>query len=259
VVQDHASVAHSGGKSILLDSPEDIERWREARRQNWPSKDNLKRKFEQRQGKEIRGELLPNESRTGRHKSAQAWQIRSTPALLSAPSKEGGKQKDLDKQSVDDKKETNLLSTLLDYSSDSSVTPAVETIENESDKTTLDDSGPPMQLSSRSNMPIKAAHLESAVARNDKPITDSKDDGRSKKRICKFFANGHCSKGKWCKFVHEKHGTPSSQSGDKYQYHGSVHRRGPCLLEKLLSSEQDKDTSRILQCLRHLVVSGQVA
>jgi hypothetical protein len=256
VVQDHVSVSHSGGKSILLDSPEEIERWREARRQNWPSKENLKRKLEQRQGKETRGELLPNETRTARHKSAHAWQIRSTPPVSSVPSKDFGKQKDLIQQSVDDKSSPNLLSSLLDYSSDSSGTPAAE---SESDKISLEDSAPPMRISSRPDVSIGPSRIESESARNEKRTPESKDDGRSKKRICKFFANGHCSKGKWCKFIHEKPGAPASQSGDNYQYHGSVHRRGPCLLEKLLSSEQDQDTSRILQCLRHLVISGQVA
>jgi hypothetical protein len=233
----------------VLDSPEDIERWREARRMNWPSKENLKRKMGQRQDKETRGELLPNESRTGRHKSAHAWQIRSNSAISSTSPKEFVKQKD--QKRVDEQASTNLLSSLLDYASDSSATPVVD---NEAVKTSIDDSGPPSLFPSRSEMPIMPERIESA-----KPISDFKDDGRSKKRVCKFFANGRCSKGKWCKFFHEMPAKSASQSGDNYQYHGSVHRRGPCLLEKLLSSEQDQDTSRILQCLRHLVISGLAA
>jgi hypothetical protein len=200
--------------------------------------------MDQRQGKETRGELLPNESRTGRHKTAHTWQIRSTPTTSSVASKGSVKQND-----QNDQKSTNLLSSLLDYSSDSSATPAVEI---EAVKCNLDDSGPPMQISSRSEI-LLPGHIESEVAG---PKPEPKEDGRSKKRICKFFANGHCSKGKWCKFIHEVPGKPAIQSSESYQYHGSVHRRGPCLLEKLLSSEQDQDTSRILQCLRHLVLSG---
>ena len=240
-MQEHVTIAHSsGGKSIILDSPEDIERWREARRKNWPSKENLKRKAEERQGMKSRGELLPEETgKNSRHKTGPSWQLKS-----SLP----------DSNSHQKLIEETSLTSLLAYASDASDTEPVEAVPLSTENDKKDHSELPMSISSRQNIP--SITDTQPTASSDKL---SFEDTRGKKRICKFFANGHCTKGKWCKFSHEPVSKSPRQSVDGYQYHGNIVRRGPCLLEKLLSAEQDRETSKVLQCLRHLVLSGKAA
>jgi hypothetical protein len=220
---------------IALDSPEDIARWREARRLNWPSKENLKRKIDELQGRQARGELLPaeREAKSSRQKAGSSWQIKTSHTNAGVHCQ--GVQDSSMSFHTETKMADDSLSSLLAYSSDSS------------EEKNNDDLESPEIISSRTGkVAIDTMNPTSAA-------NVANEDSRNKKRICKFYANGHCTKGRWCKFLHESVGKTESPKSDNYQYHGSIVRRGPCLLHKLLSSENDREISRILQCLRHLV------
>lgn len=247
VIQEHAAIAHSsGGKMIALDSPEDIVRWREARRLNWPSKENLKRKMDELQDKQSRGELLPSEreAKAARHKACSSWQVRPSNINPSAGRISGNSSM---LPETDGQHHNDSLSSLLAYSSDSSdSSPLIECKGTHLDHSEAPELGSSRTVSSTVNV-VEPDSLKSNTC-----------GSRTQKRICKFFANGHCSKGRRCKFVHESGGKSEIPKSDGYQYHGNVVRRGPGLLSKLLSSENDRETSRILQCLRHLVSSGRL-
>ncbi|KAM9388332.1 FMR1-interacting protein NUFIP1 [Phaethornis superciliosus] len=59
IVQIHWKNAHSpGAKRIKLDSPEEIARWREERKRNFPTLANIERKKKMQMQKEERGEVL---------------------------------------------------------------------------------------------------------------------------------------------------------------------------------------------------------
>ncbi|NWW24254.1 NUFP1 protein, partial [Falcunculus frontatus] len=59
IVQIHWKNAHApGAKRIKLDSPEEIARWREERKRNFPTLANIERKKEMQMQKEERGEVL---------------------------------------------------------------------------------------------------------------------------------------------------------------------------------------------------------
>ncbi|XP_036235223.1 LOW QUALITY PROTEIN: FMR1-interacting protein NUFIP1 [Molothrus ater] len=59
IVQIHWKNAHApGAKRIKLDSPEEIARWREERKRNFPTLANIERKKEMQTQKEERGEVL---------------------------------------------------------------------------------------------------------------------------------------------------------------------------------------------------------
>uniref|UniRef100_A0A8C3M839 Nuclear FMR1 interacting protein 1 n=1 Tax=Geospiza parvula TaxID=87175 RepID=A0A8C3M839_GEOPR len=59
IVQIHWKNAHApGAKRIKLDSPEEIARWREERKRNFPTLANIERKREMQTQKEERGEVL---------------------------------------------------------------------------------------------------------------------------------------------------------------------------------------------------------
>ncbi|NXT77014.1 NUFP1 protein, partial [Zapornia atra] len=59
IVQIHWKNAHApGAKRIKLDSPEEIARWREERKKNFPTLANIERKKEMQMQKEERGEVL---------------------------------------------------------------------------------------------------------------------------------------------------------------------------------------------------------
>ena len=119
-----------------------------------------------------------------------------------------------------------------------------------------DNDEPPDEMQTRV---AKVQDVRLDVVRNVKEKDESNDASRSKRKLCKFFESGHCSKGKWCKFAHEAKKQVAKNGEEKYQFHTSVVRRGPSLLERLLSGEDHRDTSRFLQCLRYLVLSGQVS
>ena len=77
VVKEHVASAHSegqedGGPLKSLDTPEEIAKWREARRKNWPSASNMKRKLEEAQDAASRGDarVVPGRARRG-----PAWSI----------------------------------------------------------------------------------------------------------------------------------------------------------------------------------------
>jgi len=99
---------------------------------------------------------------------------------------------------------------------------------------------------------------------------------------CKHFAKGRCHKGARCTFAH---GTPGSAAegtpvgggggvngnanananknkGDQnkgYVAYSSLKRHGKSLLEKLTKQDSERQQRILLQCLRHLIQTGQVA
>ncbi|XP_027729534.1 nuclear fragile X mental retardation-interacting protein 1 [Vombatus ursinus] len=94
IVQIHWKNMHApGAKRIKLDTPEEIEKWREERRKNFPTRANIEKKKLLQEEKERRGEVLtttqfgkmqrkwkqsPNEAsgkqRHGKHRKWQKWQ-----------------------------------------------------------------------------------------------------------------------------------------------------------------------------------------
>eukprot|EP00741_Cyanophora_paradoxa_P011171 tig00020554_g10791.t1 len=61
VVFEHVHDAHNGvsssRKPIILDTPEEIERWRAERRKHWPSESNVERKKHEDENRRARGEI----------------------------------------------------------------------------------------------------------------------------------------------------------------------------------------------------------
>ena len=244
---------HSSKRSVFaLDTPEEIERWREARRKNWPSEANTKRKLAERERQVQRGELLPQESdsKRSRRQGGPSWQFNAGSSAVRGPdkSKPNGRAKEEDKANEPIPESQQSLASLLAYSSDSGA----------------DEDDAPEELKSTARpTPATAAPDDSNTAQ---ALGNSGAGPEpSRKRPCKFFERGHCTKGKWCKFLHEPKGKKDRRSGtthpgkDGYQFHGTVVRRGPGLLDRLLSAESNLETSRLLQCLRYLVASGQAA
>ena len=75
VVKDHIAAAHGDGgekKTFVLETPEEIEKWRAERRKNWPSSNNLKRRQEEAAGQAQRGDARANEPRA---KRGPNWRI----------------------------------------------------------------------------------------------------------------------------------------------------------------------------------------
>lgn len=58
VLNDHILV-HTIPKELFFDSPEDIAKWREERRRNYPTREAIQRKLTEREEKLKRGEVLP--------------------------------------------------------------------------------------------------------------------------------------------------------------------------------------------------------
>ena len=103
-------------------------------------------------------------------------------------------------------------------------------------------------------------------------------------RPCKYFAQGKCLKGARCTFAHgpprggaggvaggdgqsprapsaasskaDRAGGGSSSRG--YVAHSALKRHGPSLLVKLTAADTERQQRVLLQCFRHLVLSGQV-
>eukprot|EP00741_Cyanophora_paradoxa_P012666 tig00020614_g12237.t1 len=67
VVFEHVHDAHNGvsssRKPIILDTPEEIERWRAERRKHWPSESNVERKKHEDENRRARGEIVDDRSR----------------------------------------------------------------------------------------------------------------------------------------------------------------------------------------------------
>mmetsp|Transcript_33791 Transcript_33791/g.52646 ORF Transcript_33791/g.52646 Transcript_33791/m.52646 type:complete len:292 (+) Transcript_33791:124-999(+) len=96
VVKEHYSETHDGDAGTRrliesLDTPEEIEKWREARRKNWPSNSNVARKQQEKTSREQRGdELLSNGSQGRKRQKGQDWQIVTQAVPLPAPGPKSG-------------------------------------------------------------------------------------------------------------------------------------------------------------------------
>ena len=240
IVKEHYANTHVGAGSLNdkkrmanFDSPEEIEKWREARRRNWPSATNISRKKEEEQVRKARGDCTS--SSLDKRRKGPNWEIRVPRDSTSSRKTETKHSANMSmlpgaKEQKSEEGACESLTSLFSYGSDES------------------EEAPPEQA---------------AIVRGEEK-SSSKAQERESGRVCKYFARGYCSKGKDCRFQHVKqeqkpNRKKESDKEGEYVPHSCIKRKGPSLLDRLLQKDNERDQRVVLQCIRHLIQRGLVA
>ncbi|CAO3612043.1 unnamed protein product [Cunninghamella blakesleeana] len=238
----------------ILDTPEKIQAWIEARKKNWPSKANVERKEKEDEERIARGEL-PRHGNKRKQKNTYVDNNKNN----------NNKRQKMNQNNIseEDKETTpsNSITGLVNYASDSddgfnaeedeSVNKANSKNQNEenNDNGAVDDDDNDSDL-----MDLDADAISSKDPSSIGKITLSSDENsqsQKPKKLCKYFMRGKCVHGDQCRYSHEKPKKTQQQQQNKPKPVESFRKR-PHLLRMLLSKEIRQEHNIILQCFRYL-------
>ncbi|WVN85609.1 uncharacterized protein L203_100758 [Cryptococcus depauperatus CBS 7841] len=234
------------GTNIILNTPEDIEKWIAERKARWPTSKRMQEKEEEKQAAISRGEILPNNRRNGRKRDAatlaEEWGKPVVENVASARQNAGrnemgrgrgrgrGGARDAGRcrQSNESKRDAQKVQQIDSTSKESNDSTTVKTVNGLTILETYDtssrsesssDSGEEDSVSSSSdtasephsdkgNLNESANSIGSLV----EPSTAAKVDATIKP-LCKFFArSGRCRLNDKCRFSHTSTSTSDFNS-----------------------------------------------
>ncbi|KAH9550268.1 hypothetical protein CY35_10G063400 [Sphagnum magellanicum] len=259
MVKEHKQMVH-GKKNASLsvkaikdaalcskESEDEVRRWREERKRNYPTTSNIKRKAEDRQGRKARGELMDEDARLRRQRLKEVLQRQ---AELGVPVAEIPSYYISDRYGRDHSKLSSN-----NQNGAENVAPAQNTLSNQ---TATQVNGVKRGCSPRAETYAVLGSGALSDLSNQKS-TGIKPTHRTSEQPCYFFQRGRCKKGSRCHFVHDRQQRRKGGE-ERANMRGKDRQKGasssilkPSLLSKLLDSSIRADKSRILECLRFFV------
>ncbi|KAL2645387.1 hypothetical protein R1flu_012974 [Riccia fluitans] len=275
VVKEHKQTAHESSSSSAISRPglskeseEEILRWREERRRNYPTTSSIKRKAVELEARKARGELVDEDAKKRRERLKE---ILARQAELGVPVAELPPDYFCDDSRSRGKgdnagggRRDNNRGGKRRYGEQ-----AIGTVKGERD-------GPP-QKQARILEPNVSSSAEPASGnveaeegeKHENPQENDADKieavgsdagvkGSSpckNKKICYYFRRGRCRKGRKCEFLHERSDRPKKPRKDAAgrDSAGGANKKQASLLYKLLEPEIRRDKSHLMQSFRFLV------
>jgi hypothetical protein len=203
---------------------EDIAKWKEDRRKSWPSAANIQNKVDEANRRSMAGELDPEEKK--------------------------GNKLNKKRQGMDDNKgrapAKKARFDVVEGESNLSASEVAECKLMKAEDTAVKEEEPrgklPCRFFSRNGKCKNgdACTYAHVVVMKEKPI-----------KVCKNFKAGSCNNGDACKFSHDKSLRREALAAERSK--NVKKEKSSTLLKKLLEKTQRKETSLLLQCIRHFV------
>ena len=196
---------------------ENVKKWIEERKRNWPSRANVARKAAEKKRRFDEGAVSGDQ---GAHSKKAKWDQ----SYL-----------EKSKNNAEEKEVNGLTSLVADYGSS-------ESDEDEDEEKAKGQCKPKKESAPPSTATATSPELDS-IAKNS--------TSKHNQRHCRFFLRGKCNNGDKCSFLHDI----DAQIANKKKQKGKTSReqdKGQSLLRKLLDSDVRRETSLTLQCLRYI-------
>ncbi|KAI9145138.1 hypothetical protein BKA69DRAFT_1122063 [Paraphysoderma sedebokerense] len=210
---------------IKLDTPEEIAKWREERKRNYPTDKNIEKKKTEEQKRIERGELPRQDGKKRKNKFDRSGSGSDKRRKVNEIQDEVQRQPE--SQPI-----PTALASISTYA-DSPKTPNSDSDSDIDPERDAISSKPPSELQSKM----------------------TEESAKKNTRICKHWRKtGNCRFGENCKFRHDPgvKSTQSSSSSNQSTSTTLLHRRPP-LLQSLLQKEIRIEKSQLLQCIRFIL------
>ncbi|KAL1921788.1 uncharacterized protein VTP21DRAFT_10430 [Calcarisporiella thermophila] len=225
-----------------LDTPEEIAKWIEERKKNWPTEERIEQKKKDETERIARGEIVESRKRRRNQSYNEKNQNVKKNKTLNSENTEWV-QYELHNQNGEKRKDNE---SAPDKNSDNANPNSIFKRRNEGDEITgeeQDDENEdmdPVRDAISSKDPVSIGGIEGGENSGIKP---------RKLLPCKYFLRGHCTRGSSCSFLHD------SNLRKRYEANKSQEkfRERPSLLTMLLSKEIKEEKSILLQCLHYIV------
>ncbi|KAL3698712.1 hypothetical protein R1sor_012788 [Riccia sorocarpa] len=278
VVKEHKQTCHDSAPSSALSRPglskeseEEILRWREERKRNYPTTANIKHKADDLEARKARGELVDEDAKKRRERLKE---ILARQAELGVPVAElpPNYLRDFDGRPNGKGEHTG-------GGRKDNVRGPKRRYGEQANGAGKGEGGGPPQKQSRVHEPNSSSSAEPAsgnmetgegvkpekLQENGEAATDAagpdagaKDSSPSKnKQTCYYFRRGRCRKGRKCEFLHERSERPKKPrkdaAGAGKDAGRGADKRQASLLYKLLEPEIRREKSHLLQSFRFFV------